>query len=126
MWKENELLKSIELIDVKLPGPEAIAIGPNGTIFTGLSNGLIVRIDSNKHVEKIVMIGNELDERVCDNVRKGYIAEPPCGRPFGIRFKPNTNQLYVADSFYGIVKVDVDKSIKYINTFVQHFFLTLN
>lgn len=45
-----------------------------------------------------------------DNVKKEYIACPPCGRPYGIRMKPNTPYLYVADSFYGIVKVDVRQS----------------
>ena len=41
------------------------------------------------------------------------MAVPPCGRPFGLRMKPKTNELYVADSFYGIVKVDVEKSKAY-------------
>ena len=34
-----------------------------------------------------------------------------CGRPYGLRMKPGTNFLYVADSIYGIVKVDTVKSI---------------
>jgi DNA-binding beta-propeller fold protein YncE len=93
-----------------IKGPEAIVFDSNGSIYTGLSNGQIVRIDPNGHVEKIVQIGEEMDERVCDNLKRGYVAAPPCGRPYGLRMKPNTNELYVADSFYGIVKVDLEKS----------------
>jgi hypothetical protein len=114
-WKQNDLLaKNVDQIYVKLRGAEAIAIGPNRSVYTGLRNGVVIRIDEDKNVEKIVQIGDEMDERICDFVRAGHIAEPHCGRPFGLRFKPNTNDLYVADSFFGIVKVDVLKSDRLI------------
>lgn len=36
-----------------------------------------------------------------------------CGSPLGIRFHPNNpDLLYVADAFYGVVKVDVKKGTK--------------
>lgn len=69
-WKENDLLTKVQLIDIKLHGPEAITFGANGSLYTGLSNGIIVRVDTDGHVEKIVQIGEELDERVCGNLFK--------------------------------------------------------
>ena len=66
VWKQNDLLeKPMKPIDVKLEGPETIAIGPNGSIYTGLRNGMIVRVNNDRTVEKIVQIGDEKDERVC-------------------------------------------------------------
>ena len=42
------------------------------------------------------------------------MADPACGRPFGLRMKPNTKFLYVADTFYGLVKINVDQKTKKI------------
>ena len=39
----------------------------NGSMYSGLSNGQIVRIDKDGHIEKIVQVGEERDERVCGN-----------------------------------------------------------
>lgn len=65
-WKQNNLLsENVDRIDVRMRGPEAIAIGPNGSIYTGLGNGMIIRIDEDNNAEKIIEIGEELDERIC-------------------------------------------------------------
>lgn len=37
-------------------------------------------------------------------------AEPQCGRPLGMRLRGNF--LYIADGFYGLVKVDVTTGIR--------------
>jgi hypothetical protein len=46
------------------------------------------------------------------------IAEPPCGRPFGIRLVENELNgpfLYVSDSFFGIIKINLqDSKLKFI------------
>lgn len=64
-WQENDLLEKAEFIDVKLKGPEAIAFDSNGSFYTGLRNGLIVRVDPNGHIEKIIRTGMEIDDRIC-------------------------------------------------------------
>ncbi|CAF1093446.1 unnamed protein product, partial [Brachionus calyciflorus] len=112
--KENDLLTKVEFIDIKLKGPEAITFDKNGSLFTGLRNGLIVRVDPDGHVEKIIRTGDEVDDHICDDESKWNLAVPPCGRPFGLRMKPNSNYLYVADSFYGIIKINVIEKTKQI------------
>lgn len=42
------------------------------------------------------------------------MADPACGRPFGLRMKANTKFLYVADTFYGLIKINVDQKTKEI------------
>jgi hypothetical protein len=64
--KANNLLESPQYIGYQMiKGPEAIVFDSNGSIYTGLANGQIVRIDPNGHIEKIVQIGEEMDERIC-------------------------------------------------------------
>ena len=49
-----------------------------------------------------------------DFVRKDLIAEPPCGRPFGLRLAENEiggPYLYVSDSFFGIIKINLQNSM---------------
>lgn len=41
------------------------------------------------------------------------ISNQKCGRPLGLRLKKNTPFLYVADAYYGIVKVDLSKGDNY-------------
>jgi hypothetical protein len=65
-WAPNELLKKSKYILFnKIKGPEAIVFSSNGSFYTGLSNGNIVRVDDESHVEKIIEIGEEKDERIC-------------------------------------------------------------
>jgi sugar lactone lactonase YvrE len=37
-----------------------------------------------------------------------------CGRPLGLRLKKNSPFLYVADAYYGIIKVDISKGTKQV------------
>jgi hypothetical protein len=68
-WDSNELLKKSKYIVYnKIKGPEAIVFSSNGSLYTGLSNGNIVRIDNESHIEKIIEIGQEKDERICGRV----------------------------------------------------------
>lgn len=71
VWEQNDRLQNnVKRVDVKLDGPEAIALGPNGTVYTGLRNGVVVRVNPDDgSVEKIVQIGDEMDERVCGEKR---------------------------------------------------------
>ena len=43
-----------------IKGPESIVIDEDGSIYTGLSNGIIIRIDPDGTIEKIIQIGKEL------------------------------------------------------------------
>jgi hypothetical protein len=70
----NNLLEKAEYIaHNKIKGPEAIVFDSNGSMYTGLSNGQIVRIDKDSSVVKIAQIGQEMDERICsDDLKKIY------------------------------------------------------
>ena len=68
-WAANDLLKKSKYIVFnKIKGPEAIVFSSNGSMYTGLSNGNIVRIDNESHIEKIIEIGVEKDERICGKI----------------------------------------------------------
>jgi hypothetical protein len=65
-WKVNDELEKAEYIGKsKIKGAEAIVFSPDGSMYTGLSNGVLVRIDPDGHIEKIIQIGEEMDERIC-------------------------------------------------------------
>ena len=103
--KENFLLQKAEhFAKGKLIGPETILF-VNDTMYTGLSNGQIVRVDENGNPHKIVQIGEEN----CDE--QSIHARKECGRPLGLRYK--SNFIYTADGYYGIYKVDLTTNKKY-------------
>ncbi len=108
----DKLTKATYLSFRSLAGPETIVFNEKGELITGLLNGQIARIDENGNVHKIVQIGDELDESICNNYGPNMHSNPKCGRPLGLRFKPGTNLLYVADSYLGLFKVDLEKSKK--------------
>lgn len=66
--KQNNLLqKSVYIGHNKAKGPETVVFTPDGSLYTGLLNGQIVRIDEENNVHKIVQIGEETDENICSN-----------------------------------------------------------
>ena len=89
----------------KVRGPETIEFAPDGTMFTGLMNGQIVRVKKDGTVQKIAQIGDESNETICNDYGADLHAHQKCGRPLGLRLKDNF--LYVADSYYGIIKVNI-------------------
>ena len=56
----NNLLANAKLVGQKrLLGPECLALGPDGLLYTGTKNGQIVRVDPEKDtVEMVVQIGD--------------------------------------------------------------------
>jgi sugar lactone lactonase YvrE len=72
-------------------GPEAVAHGPDGFLYTGLQDGRIVRFrpDGAGRAELVVQTG---------------------GRPLGLRFDAH-GHLVVADAFRGLLAVAPDRTI---------------
>ncbi len=83
----NDVLSTAEVRFPELVGPEDIAFDAEGRPHTGLADGRIVRIES---------------DRVVDIVNTG-------GRPFGLDFSPHDGLLYVCDADRGLLVVDPDK-----------------
>ncbi|KAK5648525.1 hypothetical protein RI129_003417 [Pyrocoelia pectoralis] len=76
-------------------GPEAFAVY-NGELYTTIHGGNVVKLIGDKIVS-VVKFGKQC---------KGFYQEHICGRPLGMQFDKQGG-LYVADSYYGIFKVDV-------------------
>jgi sugar lactone lactonase YvrE len=72
-------------------GPEAVTLGPDGFLYTGLQDGWIVRFrpDGQGRVERVVQTG---------------------GRPLGLQFDAQ-GHLIVADAFRGLLSVAPDRTI---------------
>ncbi|XP_060805117.1 adipocyte plasma membrane-associated protein Hemomucin [Amyelois transitella] len=81
----------------KLLGPEAFHIY-NGELYTSLATGEIVKISPGGHVTFVTKIGQP-----CASLTQEHI----CGRPLGFAINEKTNQLYIADAYHGIWKVDL-------------------
>lgn len=81
----NDALAGIEHLVELGPGPEDMAKGPDGLIYTGLQDGRIVRFDpdSGAPAETFVSTG---------------------GRPLGMEFDA-AGRLYVADAFAGLLAI---------------------
>lgn len=99
--KNARLQNTEKFLEHELDGPESIA-HYDGDLYTGLATGEIVRIHDNK-IELVTQIGDPSCE--------GKWEEDRCGRPLGMRFDKQGN-LYVADAYYGIYKIDVKSGEK--------------
>ncbi|XP_071453915.1 adipocyte plasma membrane-associated protein Hemomucin-like [Hetaerina americana] len=93
----GELNKGEHLFEGKIKGPESLAVY-KGEIYTGIHGGEIIKI-VNDEIVPVVKFG-----KPCG----GIIDEAVCGRPLGLKFDTKGN-LFVADAYYGIFKVDVKK-----------------
>ncbi len=63
----NNLLSNAKYIGhKKLRGPETIVFHKDGSMYTGLVNGQIVRVEPDTDiVHKVVQIGDEKDQALC-------------------------------------------------------------
>jgi sugar lactone lactonase YvrE len=89
----NNLLKNIERLDISNgKGPETVIEGPDGALYTGLTNGSIIRMTPDG------------EESLYSTVYT---------RPLGLAFDQQ-GVLYVANSEYGLVAVATDGSFKVV------------
>ncbi|CAF0907810.1 unnamed protein product [Brachionus calyciflorus] len=106
----NKLEKASYIGKGKLIGPECMAFDNNDNLYTGIGNGFIYKINT-KNISDItiVTLTGPQTQDFCEN--KNFMEE--CGRPFGLRFKENDYEnLYVADAFYGILKINLKTGLK--------------
>ncbi|KAG4978521.1 hypothetical protein JHK86_037995 [Glycine max] len=95
--KDNSLQKSEVLIVNQVQGPESIAFDPLGRgPYTGVADGRILFWNGQ----------SELCNPKESASPMSYVeTEHICGRPLGLRFDKNTGDLYIADAYYGLMKV---------------------
>ena len=88
--RENSALSSVKLLaEGKLNGPEDIAVGNNGNVFTGLEDGRIVKISPDGEVVTFAETG---------------------GRPLGLQWGPR-GDLIVADGGRGLLTVNLEGEV---------------
>jgi len=90
---------------IRLEGPECIVEDRNMNIYTGLSNGYIVKI----HPSENGTVGGGRVEVIFRSEFKDAaktVADAKHGRPLGMRIIKDT--LYVMDAIYGMYRIDLD------------------
>jgi sugar lactone lactonase YvrE len=88
--RENSALSSVKLLaEGKLNGPEDIAVDNNGTVYTGLEDGRIVKISPDGEVVTFAETG---------------------GRPLGLQWGPR-GDLIVADGGRGLLTVNLEGEV---------------
>lgn len=101
----NHLDNAERILEGRLIGPENLVVvdGVAGKdIYTGLNTGEVVRINGN-HITHVAKFGQPCE---------GIWEERKCGRPLGMVYDADRNQLIVADTYYGIWEVDVKSGAK--------------
>lgn len=97
----NHLDSSEKILEGKVPGPECLVARGN-SIYASLHNGNVVRIDG-EHVTFVAKFGKPCEYPVEEDI---------CGRPLGMAFDTQGDNLIVADTYYGLWEVDLKTNQK--------------
>nr|GMD16209.1 protein STRICTOSIDINE SYNTHASE-LIKE 3-like [Ipomoea batatas] len=106
---QNLLQKSEIKFPNQIHGPESIAFDPQGRgPYTGVADGRVLMWNGEKWIEFAYTSANR--STVCDPKPNptpvSYVKdEHICGRPLGLRFDRRTGDLYIADAYFGLMKV---------------------
>ncbi|CAJ1944280.1 unnamed protein product [Sphenostylis stenocarpa] len=110
-WLDTRLLQGAILATrLQLPspvtGPESIAFDRNGGgPYVGVSDGRILKyVGPNSFVEYGHSSPNR-NKTVCDGLADFSEIQAECGRPLGLRFNHQTDELFVADAYFGLIKI---------------------
>ncbi|CAH2038569.1 unnamed protein product [Thlaspi arvense] len=91
----------------EVQGPESVAFDPLGRgPYTGVADGRILFWDGTRWTDFAYTSNNRSE--LCDTRPSllDYLkTEHICGRPLGLRFDKKTGELYIADAYFGIMKV---------------------
>ncbi|XP_071706138.1 protein STRICTOSIDINE SYNTHASE-LIKE 3-like [Rutidosis leptorrhynchoides] len=104
---ENLLQNSEIKFMNEIQGPESVAFDPLGRgPYTGVADGRIMFWNGINWTYFAHTSSNRSE--ICDPKPTifGYLkAEHICGRPLGLRFDKRTGDLYIADAYFGLLKV---------------------
>ncbi|GAB2285626.1 cohesin loading factor Ssl3 [Dionaea muscipula] len=91
----------------QVQGPESVAFDPLGRgPYAGVADGRVLFWDGTSWTDFAVTSPNRSE--LCDlkpNPRSYLKNEHICGRPLGLRFDKKTGDLYIADAYFGLLKV---------------------
>lgn len=97
----NHLDNAERLLEGKIVGPEHL-LAHGKSYFASLHNGNVVRIDG-EHITFIAKFG-----KPCEYPEEEHI----CGRPLGLAFDTQGDNLIVADAYYGLWEVNLKTNQK--------------
>ncbi|CAH9083185.1 unnamed protein product [Cuscuta epithymum] len=110
---EKDTLNLLQKSEIKfhneIHGPESIAFDPQGRgPYTGVADGRVVMWNGEKWVDFAYTSANR--SSICDpkpnSTPLSFVKnEHICGRPLGLRFDRRTGDLYIADAYFGLLKV---------------------
>lgn len=90
------------LFEGKVPGPEFLLANGANSFYASLHNGNVVRIDG-EHITFVAKFGKPCEYPVEEHI---------CGRPLGLAFDTQGNNLIVVDAYYGLWEVDLKSGQK--------------
>ncbi|KAK3031052.1 hypothetical protein RJ639_035083 [Escallonia herrerae] len=95
-----------ETFDVPAGGPESYAFNSTGGgPFTGINDGRIIKYEGCKlYFVNHAFTSPYRTNALCDNTTNPNLGSI-CGRPLGLDFHLETNELYIADAYRGLCKV---------------------
>ncbi|KAK7333310.1 hypothetical protein VNO80_30077 [Phaseolus coccineus] len=103
---------SVAILLTRLPlpspitGPESLEFDRNGGgPYVGVSDGRILKYVGPKGFEEYGYTSPNRNKTLCDGLADFSELQSECGRPLGLRFNHQTNVLYVADAYFGLVKI---------------------
>ncbi|XP_074289669.1 protein STRICTOSIDINE SYNTHASE-LIKE 3-like [Silene latifolia] len=107
----NNLLQKSEIKFLgQIHGPESIVFDPLGRgPYTGVADGRVVFWNGDHWTDFAYTSPNR--SSLCDPKPSplDYLQhEHICGRPLGLRFNKKTGELYIADAYFGLMKVGPD------------------
>uniref|UniRef100_A0A7M5XF73 Strictosidine synthase conserved region domain-containing protein n=1 Tax=Clytia hemisphaerica TaxID=252671 RepID=A0A7M5XF73_9CNID len=97
----NALQQVIKILPGELNGPESIQVDRDGNIYTGLHDGRIIKILPSGKIVYLVRTGMDLPE--CGNIT----VEDKCGRPLGLQFDRDQENLIICDAYLGLLKYNL-------------------
>ncbi|XP_050221216.1 protein STRICTOSIDINE SYNTHASE-LIKE 10-like [Mercurialis annua] len=93
-------------------GPESLAFDCNGKgPYAGVSDGRILRWRrSTQSWVEFAVTSPHRNRKLCDGTTEKE-KESICGRPLGLKFHPKSCELYIADAYFGLLKVGSDGGV---------------
>ncbi|XP_061348793.1 protein STRICTOSIDINE SYNTHASE-LIKE 12-like [Gastrolobium bilobum] len=93
-----------------LTGPESLAFDSiGGGPYTGVSDGRILKYENpNSGFVEFAHISPDRNKTICDGISDFSSLQETCGRPLGLSFNHQTGDLYIADAYFGLMKVAYD------------------
>ncbi|XP_054820503.1 protein STRICTOSIDINE SYNTHASE-LIKE 11-like [Prosopis cineraria] len=98
------------LLPSPVTGPESLAFDPaDDGPYTGGSDGRIFKyVGPSDGFVEFAFSSPDRNKTICDGISDFSEIQKTCGRPLGLAFNYQTGELYIADAYLGLLKVNSD------------------